>query len=128
MVAGEKEVLLEVGGFGVDRGVEMTMIQAYMNVQKSDLGGGDVPGELDGIAAVEVFKELGEELGPWGQRRKMSDKTHPEAGFLDSGVKEILFKETHEQVGIGRGHTGQDCPSHQSLQPFSLPLRNLFPC
>jgi len=21
-------------------------------------------------------------------------------------VKEILFKETHEQVGIGRGHTG----------------------
>ena len=45
------------------------------------------------------------ELGPWGQRRKMSDKTQPEAGFLDSGVKEILFKETHEQVGIGRGHT-----------------------
>ena len=28
------------------------------------------------------------------------------AGFLNSGVKEILFKETHEQVGIGRGHTG----------------------
>ena len=27
-------------------------------------------------------------------------------GFLDSGLKEILFKETHEQVGIGRGHTG----------------------
>ena len=31
------------------------------------------------------------------------DKTQPEAGFLDSGVKENLFKETH---GIGRGHTG----------------------
>ena len=29
----------------------------------------------------------------------------PEAGFVDSRVKEILFKETHEQFGIGRGHT-----------------------
>jgi hypothetical protein len=47
VVAGEKEVLLEVGGFGVDRGVEMTMIQAYMNVQKSDLGGGGIPSEFD---------------------------------------------------------------------------------
>ena len=28
------------------------------------------------------------------------------AGKMDSGVKEILFKETHEQVGIGRGHMG----------------------
>ena len=28
----------------------------------------------------------------------------PEAGFFESGVKEILFKETNEQVSLGRGH------------------------
>ena len=33
------------------------------------------------------------------------DKMQSEAGFLESGVKEILFKETQEQIGIGRGHT-----------------------
>jgi hypothetical protein len=38
------EVLLEVGGFDMDRGVELTLIQAYINVQKCDFGGGDVPG------------------------------------------------------------------------------------
>ena len=66
-----------------------------------------MPGELDGIAAVEAFKELGEGVGFMGPKKENAiDKPQPEAGFLDSGVKEILFKETHEQVGIGRGHTG----------------------
>ena len=38
------------------------------------------------------------------------DETEPEAGFLESGVKEILFKETHEQVSIGGGHLcAHDC-------------------
>jgi hypothetical protein len=47
------------------------------------------------------------ELGPWGHRRKISSIKHSQRlGFLDSRVKEILFKEIHEQVGIGRGHTG----------------------
>ena len=32
----------------------------YINIQKCDFGGG---GELDGIAAVEAFKELGEGVG-----------------------------------------------------------------
>jgi hypothetical protein len=32
-------------------------------------------------------------------------KMQPESGFLKSRVKEILFKETHEQVGIEGGHT-----------------------
>ena len=66
-----------------------------------------MPGELDGIAAVEAFKELGEGVGSMGPKKEnVIDETKPETGFLDSGVKEILFKETHEQVGIGRGHTG----------------------
>ena len=62
---------------------------------------------MDGIVAVEVLKELGEGVGTMGPKEEnVIDKTQPEAGFLDSEVKEILFKETHEQVGIGRGHTG----------------------
>ena len=40
-------------------------------------------------------------MGP--QEENFINKMQPEAGFLDSGVKEILLKETHEQVGIGRG-------------------------
>ena len=72
-----------------------------------DFGGGGVPGELDGIAAVEAFKELGEGIGTMRPKEEnVINKTQPEAGFLDNRVKEILFKETHEQVGIGRGHTG----------------------
>ena len=86
--------------------MEVTLIHAYIDVQKSDFRGGGVPGELDGIAAVEAFKVLGEgdrTMGP--QEENIINKTQPEAGFLNNGVKEILFKESHEQVGIGRGHT-----------------------
>ena len=107
MAAGKMEVLLEVGRFKMDEGVELTMIHTYINIQKCDFGGGGVPGKLDGIATVEEFKELGEGVGIMGPlEENVINKTQPEAGFLDSGVKEILFKETHEQVGIGRGHTG----------------------
>ena len=64
-----------------------------------------MPGELDGIVTVEAFKELGEGVGTMRPKEEnVIDKTQPEAGFLDRGVKEILFKEIHEQVGIGRGH------------------------
>ena len=72
MAAGKMEVLLEVGRFDMDGGVELTMIHTYIDVQKCDFGGGGVPGELDRIAAVEAFKELGEGVGTMGQRRKMS--------------------------------------------------------
>ena len=66
-----------------------------------------MPGELDGVAAVETFEELGEGVGSMGpEKENVIDEMQPEAGFLDSGVKEILFKETHEKVGIRRGHKG----------------------
>ena len=42
--AGEMEVLLEVGRFDMDGGVELTMIHTYIDVQKCDFGGGGVPG------------------------------------------------------------------------------------
>ena len=83
------------------------MIHTYINVQKCDFGGGGVPGELDGIVAVEAFEELGEGVWTMGPKEEnVVDKTKPAAGFLVSRVKEILFKETHEQAGIGRGHMG----------------------
>ena len=41
---------------------EVTLSQAFIDFQKNDFRGG-VPRELDGIAAVEVFKDLGEGVG-----------------------------------------------------------------
>ena len=106
MAAGKMEVMLEIGGFDMDGGVELTMIHTYINVKKCDFGG-DVPGELERIAAVEAFKKLGEGVGTMGPKEEnFIDKMQPGAGFLDSRVKEILFKETYEQVGPGRGHMG----------------------
>ena len=49
------EVLLRVGGFDVDRGAEMTMFNTDIDVQKRDMGGGSVPGEVDRILTVELF-------------------------------------------------------------------------
>ena len=43
------EVLLEVGGFDMDRCVEITMTQMHINVQKHDFRGEGVPSELNGI-------------------------------------------------------------------------------
>ena len=60
------EVLLGVGGFDVDRGAEMTVFNMDIDVQKSDRGGGSVPGELDVILTVELFKEISEGVGPRG--------------------------------------------------------------
>jgi hypothetical protein len=96
VAAGEMEVLLEVGRFDMDGGMELTMTHTDIHVQKCDFRGGGVPGELDGIAAVDAFKELGEGVGTMRPKEEnVIDKTQPEAGFLDSRVKEILFKETH---------------------------------
>ena len=70
----EMEAWLEICGFDMDAGVEMTMTQAHIDVQKCDFGGGGMPSEFDRIATVEAFKELIEGIGPRGQRRKMSSK------------------------------------------------------
>ena len=43
--------------------MEITVIQAYIDIQKCNFGGGGVPGEMVGIAAVEAFKDLGEGVG-----------------------------------------------------------------
>ena len=57
------EVLLGVGGFDVDRSAEMTMDNTDKDVQKTDMRGGSVQGEVDGIPTVELFKEISEGAG-----------------------------------------------------------------
>ena len=37
----------------------------------------------------------------------------PEAGLLKSRMKEVMFKEAHEQLGIGRSHL---CAHGSSLE------------
>ena len=52
------EVLLGFGGFDVDIGVEMTMIQVYIDFQTHDLEGVSLPIEFDKIVAIKAFKKL----------------------------------------------------------------------
>ena len=47
------EIWLRVGGLNIERGAELTVVNVYINVQKGDMGGGSIPGELDRIATVE---------------------------------------------------------------------------
>ena len=58
------KVLMEVGRFDMDGGVQLAMVHTYIDIQKCDFRRGGVPIEYDGIAAVEAFRELVEELGP----------------------------------------------------------------
>jgi hypothetical protein len=74
------EILLEVGGFDMERGVEMTLTQVCINVQKR---GESVPSDLDGITVVEAFKQLGEGIGTM----RPKEQNVIDDGFLESGVK-----------------------------------------
>ena len=56
------EILLGVGGLNMDRGAELTVVDADIDVQKSDMGGGSVPGEV----TVELLKESSEGVRPMG--------------------------------------------------------------
>ena len=51
MATGDMEVLLEVNKFDVDRDVEMTMIQAYIDIQKGE-GWRSISSEFDMIAGL----------------------------------------------------------------------------
>ena len=60
------EILLGVGGFYMARDAELTMVNADINVLKIDVVGGSVPGKVDRIATVELFKKSSEEVSPMG--------------------------------------------------------------
>ena len=78
-----------------------------------------MPGELNRIAVVEAFKELGEGVGTLMPNEENGiDKKQAEAEFLESGVKEIMFKENHKQIGIGRDYMG----THSSFLDLEIML------
>ena len=56
------QILLMVGWFDVDGSVQSTLLDVYIDIQEGDMGLGGVPGEVDRIATVELFKEGGEEI------------------------------------------------------------------
>ena len=58
--------IVGIGGFNVDRGAELTMVNADIDIHKGDVGGGSVPGEVDRIASVELFQESSEGVRPMG--------------------------------------------------------------
>ena len=60
------QVLLMVGGFDVDGGVELTLVDVNIDIQESDMRLGGVPYEVVRIATVEPFKEGGERVGTMG--------------------------------------------------------------
>ena len=47
----------------------MSMFNMDIDVQKSDMGGGSVPGEVDEILTVELFKEIVHRCGTSGSMR-----------------------------------------------------------
>ena len=56
------EILFVVAGFNVDRGMELTLVNANINVQEFYMGLGSVPGKVDGRETVELFKECNTEV------------------------------------------------------------------
>ena len=62
------ERLLGVGGFDMDRGVELTMVNVNIHIQRTDVGGGSVPGKVDGIVTVQQFKKSSEGVSPMGPK------------------------------------------------------------
>ena len=60
------EILLRVGGSDMDRGAELTVLNADIYVQKSDMGGGNVPVKVDRIATVEPSKKAVRESASGG--------------------------------------------------------------
>ena len=57
MAAGKVEVLLVVGGFDVDGGAEVRLVNKDVSIQEGDMGRGDGPSKLDRIATIEALEE-----------------------------------------------------------------------
>ena len=72
MIAMVVEVLLGVGGFDVDRGVEMTVVSMDIDIQKSDMGGEVFQVKWMGYRLLSCSRKSVWESGPWGQSRNMS--------------------------------------------------------
>ena len=60
------EVWLGVGRFDVDRGAVITFFNMDIDLQKGDIGGESVPGEVNGILTVDLFKVAHEQVSIGG--------------------------------------------------------------
>ena len=103
-------MLLEVSVFDMDRGAELTMVNADIDIQECDMGGGVVPCEVDGIVTscsrkvVREFRTMGVDPGgpvviilssgsevcgfdPGRGRCIFSEHNNPEYDFLWKGSK-----------------------------------------
>ena len=80
------------------------MIQVHIDVQKCNLGWGDVPCKMDEVTAIVAFKEMGRELGQRTKKEDVIDK--PEVRLIEFEMKEVMLKNAHEQVNVGWGHAG----------------------
>ena len=49
------QILLMVGGFDVDRGAELTLVDVNINIQEGDMGLGGVPGVLFESFTYSIF-------------------------------------------------------------------------
>ena len=88
------KVLLKVGRFHIDGGVEMTMIQMHIHVHKCDFRERSVQSELDWIMVIEVFKELVGVMVP--EEEGILNKPQPESGLIECQIKKVLFKKAYE--------------------------------
>ena len=52
----------------MERGVELIVVNADIDVQKSNVGGGSVLGQMDGIVNVEPFKKNSEGVSLMGPK------------------------------------------------------------
>ena len=66
MTAVVVKILLGVSGFNMARGGELTVVNTDIDVQKSDVGGGRVAGEVERIVTVKPFKESSEGVRSMG--------------------------------------------------------------
>ena len=66
------EVLLGIGGFDMDRGAEMTMVNTDIDVQKRTWEGEVFQVKWTGYRLLSCSRKSVRESGPWGQSRNMS--------------------------------------------------------
>ena len=87
----------------MDEGMGITIIQTYINVE-SDLRG-CVPGEIQRVESIELFKDLGEGVGVMGPKGEdiVYDK-QPEAELTQLRAEVVLFKETQEGIATKWGN------------------------
>ena len=61
----------------------MSMIKTYINIQESDLVEGVVLNEMDGVRAIEAFKELDGGIGAKGLKEEDAiNKPQSESGLI----------------------------------------------